>query len=183
VVLIDNAFRVIMDNARHGPSAIVIAGDPPAPLTAPAAPFQSFHVTTYLDVKFPQQSVNQYQFRIKGFFRIHPLLVVTAFGRHTRFFPFPVTHCENIRDDDYGDNGGYLAHAGGAQAAGKGAPGTPAPGKGGQGKDGHRDSASSNASGGSPLLSAAHVGIATGGLLAVLGALTLFWIRRRRSAA
>jgi hypothetical protein len=193
-VLIDNEYRVLLDNARHGPDAIVLAGDPAAPETAPAAPWKSFHVTTYLDVNFPTQSVDLYQFQIRGFFRVHPLLEVTSFGRHKRVFPFPVTHCENIRDDDHGNEIGRLH--GGALAGGKGAPGTPAPHKGDKDKNGGRGSdalvaggavhavprAGAAADEGTGLLNAGNVAVAAGALLTALGVPAAFWLRRRRSA-
>nr|WTB34965.1 hypothetical protein OG781_40770 [Streptomyces sp. NBC_00830] len=193
-MLIDNQFRAILDNGRHGPDAIVLAGDPPAPASSPAAPWKSFHVEKHLDVNSPTQNTDQYSFEIREFFRVHPLFVVRAFGHHKRVFPFPDTHCDNVAYDDY--RGERDVPYGSAPAEGKGAPGSPAPHEGLHDKSGRRESDTPVAGGavsalprdgaavgGAGPLSAKHIVIAVGGLLMVLGVSALAWLRRRRSAA
>ncbi|MFJ5121767.1 hypothetical protein [Kitasatospora sp. NPDC088548] len=195
VVLIDQNFRAILVNGRYGPEAIVIQGDSSSSSSSPAAPWNSFTVSTYLNVDYPTQSSNQYQWKIRDFFREHPLFVVRAFGRHERAFPFPATHCTNGQDD--GDRGDRAFPDGGEAADGRGASGSPSPlggdnpqngrpepetpGSGGTVRPLPRDTAASGRS--DRLLSAKHIGIAAGGLLMVLGMLATARLRRRRSAA
>ncbi|POX53853.1 hypothetical protein C3488_03935 [Streptomyces sp. Ru72] len=154
-------------------------------------------------MNYPTQTTAQYEFAIKGFFRVHPVFVVKAFDRHERAFPFPAAHCVNGEDaGDRGDHGGHGDHGrphGGTGAEGSGSSGSPVPQKGdhrrnGGGEQGtrvptgavppvpvSRDTAAA-ACGVGPL-SAKHILIAAVGLLMVLGMLATAWLRRRRSAA
>ncbi|WP_156178589.1 hypothetical protein [Saccharothrix sp. ST-888] len=148
-----------------------------------------------MDVNYPTQTSNQYEWKIRDFFREHPLFVVKAFDSHERAFPFPAAHC--IDDEDDGGRGNRAHPDGDGEAAeGRGASGSPSPQGGDQHQNGKsepetpgsggtirplpRDAAASGRSG--RLLSAKHIGIASGGLLMVLGMLATAWLRRRRSA-
>ncbi|MFD4530599.1 hypothetical protein ACFWNL_35775 [Kitasatospora sp. NPDC058397] len=196
VILIDQSFRIILKNGRHGPEALVLQGSTSSPSSSPAAPWDNFAPSTYLDVNYPTQTSNQYEWQIRDFFREHPLFVVKAFDRHERVFSFPATHCIDKHDGGErgdGDRGdGALLYGGGA-ADGSDPSGSPSPQATDRPQDGQ--SASETPSSGatipppprsaaaegrhSRLLSADHVGIAVGGLLVVLGVLATAWIRRR----
>ncbi|GHE10313.1 hypothetical protein [Streptomyces alanosinicus] len=168
VVLIDKDLRAILTNDRHGPEALVVQGDPGAPATSPAAPWDSFTVSTYLNVNYPTQTSGQYEFAIRDFFKVHPRFEVKTFDRHKRFFPFPATHCVDRQDDDDREDGAG-PHSGTTGKSGSPSPQT-VPG------------ANSAASWSDDFLSVEHILIAAGGLLMVLGALATVWLRRRRSA-
>lgn len=198
VVLIDQNFRVILRNGRRGPEALVLQRGPSSSSSSPAAPWDSFTVSTYLDVNYPTQTSNQYEWKIRDFFREHPLFVVKAFDRHERAFPFPAAHCIDDRDDgDHRDHGDHALPYGGEAADGSGASGSPSPQAGDHHQDGRREPETLGSGGtvrplprgakgagrSDRLLSAKHIGIAAGGLLMVLGMLTTAWLRRRRSAA
>lgn len=194
VVLIDQNFRVILKNGRRGPEALVLQGSSSSSPSSPAAPWDTWSPSTFLDVNYPTQTSNQYEWKIHGFFREHPVFVVKAFDNHERVFPFPAAHCINGRDD--GDRGDRAHPHGGEAGDGRGPSGSPSP----QGGDHHqngpggpetlgpkgtvrplpRDAAASGRS--DRLLSAKHIGIAAGGLLVVLGMSATAWHRRRRSA-
>ncbi|MGW5196758.1 hypothetical protein [Streptomyces spiralis] len=177
VVLIDKGLRAILTNGPRGPEALVIQGKS-ASSSSPTAPWDTFTVSTYLNVDFPIQTPGQYQFRIREFFRLHPLLEVRAFGVHKRFFPFPATHCRNDRDD--GDRGGGAPPKDGAVVDGNGALTSPSPQKGPGRTVASRDSEAAGWSGN--LLSVKKILVAAGGLLVVLGLLAAAWLQRRRSA-
>lgn len=203
VVLIDKGLRAILRNGRRGPEALVLQGSSASSSWSPAAPWDTFSVSTYLDVNYPTQTTAQYEFAIKGFFRVHPVFVVKAFDRHERAFPFPAAHC--IDGEDGEDDGGRGHRGdrgrphGGRGAEGRGSSGSPLPQKGDHRQSGGggqgtlapggavppvpvpRDTAT--AACGVDLLSAKHILIAAVGLLIVLGMLATAWLRRRRSAA
>ncbi len=172
VVLIDKGLRAILTNGPRGPEALVIEGSSTTS-SSPAAPWDTFTVSTYMNAEYPTQTSGQYQFAIREFFRLHPLLEVRAFGVHKRFFPFPATHCRNGRDD--GDRGGDGFPKDGAVVDGNGT----APQKGPE-KSSAPGSEAAGWSG--SLLSVRNIAIAAGGLLVVLGLLAAAWLRRRRSA-
>ncbi|AOR30772.1 hypothetical protein BFF78_06665 [Streptomyces fodineus] len=180
VVLIDKGLRAILINGRHGPEALVLQGSSSSS-SSPAAPWDTFSVSTYLDVTYPTQTSNQYEFAIRDFFKVHPLFEVKAFDRHKRRFPFPAAHCAD--DEDNGDReDGARPHGG---ADGSGPSGSPSPQhQNGKGETlapgGPRDSAAAGWS--TDLLSAKTIVIAVGGLLMILGTLAAAWLRRRRSA-
>ncbi|WBO65693.1 hypothetical protein [Streptomyces camelliae] len=194
-MLIDNNLRAILTDGRRGPEAVVLQGASGSSSSSPAAPWDSFTVLTYMDVNYPTQTDNQYEFAITDFFRVHPLFVVKAFDRHERTFPFPAAHCVNDQED--GDRGDGTRPHGGTTADGSGSSGSPFPQKGdhhqnGPGEQGTlapeatispvpRDGAAAGWSAG--LLNAKHIVIAAGGLLMVLGMLARAWLRRRRSAS
>ncbi|MBV2154965.1 hypothetical protein [Kitasatospora sp. SUK 42] len=181
---------MIMKNGPKGPEAIVIENA--SSEKSPSEPWDDFFVTSYLDVNFPVQTSNQYQWKIRDFFREHPVFEVKAFDDHKREFPFPVTHCNDGPDND--DRGGR-AHPSGGESAGASDP-SASPSS--QGEDGDKNGQSASAApsaGGTvhPLprdaaaagrhdgvLSAKHIGITAGGLLVVLGLLATAWTRRRR---
>ncbi|MDF3297494.1 hypothetical protein [Streptomyces tropicalis] len=173
-MLIDKNLRAILTNSRRGPEALVLQVDPDSAPKSPTAPWTGFSVSTYMDVTYPTQTTGQYEFAIREFFRVHPLLEVKAFDRHKRFFPFPATHCTD-REDDGDREDGARPH-GGATANGNGSPSprkgqeTPVPG----------DSGAAGWSAGR--LSAKRIVIAAGGVLLALGVLAAAWFRRRRSA-
>ncbi|MFJ2807863.1 hypothetical protein [Kitasatospora sp. NPDC087271] len=191
VVLIDQNFRIILKNGRYGPEALVLQGDASSSPSSPAAPWDSFNVSTYLDVNYPTQTSNQYEWQIRDFFREHPLFVVKAFDRHERVFSFPAAHCIDRHDD--GDRGDGAPPYGGGAADGSGASGSPSPQAGDNPQGGQpgpetpssgatippppRDAAAEGRN--NRLLSAKHIGIAVGGLLVVLGMLATAWLRRR----
>ncbi|MFI2206547.1 hypothetical protein ACH47Z_38535 [Streptomyces sp. NPDC020192] len=192
-MLIDKSLRAILTNGRRGPEALVLQGTPGSSSSSPAAPWTSFSVATYLDVKYFAQTSGQYEFEIRDFFRVHPLFVVKAFGRHERVFPFPAAHCINHEDDGdredradphggttdgHGSSGSPLPQKGNHQQNGQGERETLAPG--GTIPYGPHDNTAAGWSAG--LLSAKHIVIAVGGLLMVLGTLATAWLRRRRSA-
>ena len=184
VVLIDKNLRAILTNGRRGPEALVLQGAPASSSSSPTAPWDTFTVSTYLDVNYPTQTSGQYEFAIRDFFRVHPLFVVKAFDRHKRAFPFPAAHCVNDEDDKYDEGRGERARPHGGATADGGSSGHPAPRKGGhhqKGQGGPRATAAAGWSAG--LLSATHIVIAVGGLLMILGMLGLAWLRRHRSAA
>ncbi|MFB7504822.1 hypothetical protein [Streptomyces broussonetiae] len=162
VVLIDKGLRAILINGRRGPEAVVLQGSGPS--SAPAAPWNSFSVTTYLDVNYPTQTTAQYELAITEFFRVHPLFVVKAFDNHKRKFPFPAAHCHDGQDDGDREDG--------ARPRVGGPTSSPSPQKGGE-------STAAEWSTGFP--SAKGIVIAVGGLLMVLGTLAMVWLRRRRS--
>ncbi|MFB7667738.1 hypothetical protein ACFC1R_28065 [Kitasatospora sp. NPDC056138] len=209
-MLIEKSLRVFLRNGRRGPEALVLREDQPSSSSSPTAPWKSFTVSTYMDVRYPTQTERQYEFEIRDFFKVHPLLVVRAFDRHERVFRFPATHCVNDEDDhgrdehgrdgkgrDDGDRGDPALPHDGASADGNGSSGSPSPKEGdhpqnGQSKPGTPGSGStirplpsgSAAAGRSTgLLSARHIGIAAGGLLVLLGTLATAWLLRRRSGA
>ncbi|MEU8589564.1 hypothetical protein AB0C59_21590 [Streptomyces sp. NPDC048664] len=175
-MLIDKGLRAILIDGRYGPEALVLQGDSDSSSTSPAAPWDSFTVSTYLDVDYPSETSGQYQFEIHGFFRVHPIFVVKAFGRHARGFPFPAAHCVNGQNDGAREDG---AHGGGAPphggAAGSGSFGSPSP------RAVPRGSRAAAWSEG--LLSAKNIVIVAGGLLLALGVPAAAWLRRRGSAA
>ena len=196
VVLIDKNLRAILTNGRRGPEALVLQGAPASSSSSPTAPWDSFTVSTYMDVNYPTQTSAQYEFAIRDFFRVHPLFVVKAFDRHKRAFPFPAAHCVDDEDDKYdegrGDRGDRARPHGGATADGSGSSGKGDRRQNGQGEQqtvapggavspGPRATAAAGWSAG--LLSATHIVIAVGGLLMILGMLGLAWLRRHRSAA
>jgi hypothetical protein len=166
---------------------------------SPTAPWDNFTVSTYLDVNYPTQSTNQYEFAIHDFFRVHPLFVVKAFDRHERAFPFPAAHCDEHygHDGDRGDRGDRARPHGGTTADGSGSSGSPLPQKGDHHKNGQgeqrthapggavppalRNTAAVSCSAG--LLSAKHIVIAAGGLLMILGMMAAAWLRRHRAGA
>lgn len=195
VVLIDQSFRVILKNGRHGPEALVLQGSTSASPSSPAAPWDNFAPSTYLDVNYPTQTSNQYEWQIRDFFREHPLFVVKAFDRHERVFSFPATHCIDRHDGDHGDRDrgdGALLYRGGA-ADGSDPSGSPSPQATDSPQDGQSESATPSSGATVPppprsaaaegrhnrLLSAKHIGIAIGGLLMVLGVLATTRLRRR----
>ncbi|MEU4932259.1 hypothetical protein AB0G54_38135 [Streptomyces yokosukanensis] len=167
-MLIDKDLRAILINDRHGPEALVVAGNPGAPASSPAAPWDSFTVATYLDVGEPTNTSGLYAFEIRDFFRVHPRFLVKAFDRHERSFPFPATHCVDREDDDDRED------SAGPHGGTTGLSGSPSP----------RAVAgdSSAASWSDSLLSTKYILIAAGGLLMTLGGLAMAWLRRRRSA-
>jgi hypothetical protein len=177
VVLIDKGLRAILTNGPRGPEALVIAGSSTTS-SSPAAPWDTFTVSTYMNAEYPTQTSGQYAFAIREFFRLHPLLEVRAFGVHKRFFPFPATHCRNDRDD--GDRGGGAPPKDGAVVDGNGSPSSPAPQKGPGRTVSPRDTEAAGWSG--SLLSVKGILIAAGGLLVVAGLLAAAWFHRRRSA-
>ncbi|MGR6971754.1 hypothetical protein ACU639_19580 [Streptomyces cynarae] len=197
VVLIDKGLRAILRNGRRGPEALVLQGSSASSSWSPAAPWDTFSVSTYLDVNYPTQTTAQYEFEIKGFFRVHPVFVVKAFDRHERAFPFPAAHCVDGEDDGDRGHGGHRGHRGeggdrgdsgdrgdrgrphGGGAEGSGSSGSPVPQKGDHRVP--RDTAA--AACGVGLLSAKHIVIAVVGLLVILGVPATAWLRRRRSAA
>lgn len=173
VVLIDKNLRMVLINAQRGPEAILLHG--PADVSSPEAPWSSFTVAGYLSVMYPTKTSDRYQFEIRDFFRVHPLLVVKAFAHHKRVFPFPATHCID-EDDRGGGNDGARPH-GGASADGGDSSGSPA------GSASPSDPRDARAAGWSArLLSGKQIIFAAGGLLLILGTLALAWLRRRRSA-
>ncbi|MGW2644131.1 hypothetical protein ACWC2T_04250 [Streptomyces sp. NPDC001393] len=172
-MLIDKTLRAILTNGRRGPEALVLQGTPGSS-SSPAAPWTSFTVSTYLDVRYPTQTTGQYEFEIRDFFRVHPLFVVRAFDNHRRAFPFPATHCEKGKDD-----GDRARPHGGPTPGGSGSSGAPLPGRGAPSSVPHDSTA---AGWSTDLLSAKNVAIAAGGLLVVLGTLATAWLRRRGSA-
>ncbi|MBB4928482.1 hypothetical protein [Kitasatospora kifunensis] len=199
-MLIDKDFRAILKNGRRGPEAIVIQRSAASSPLSPAAPWTGFTVATYLDVRYPTQTENQYELEIRDFFKVHPLFVVRAFDNHERAFPFPAAHCANDHDDgdrEDGDRGDHALPHDGAAADGSSPSASPSPQEGTPSPNGQstpqalgsedtihplasRDAAADRSTG---LLSAKHIGIAACGLLAVLGMLATAWLRRRRSAA
>lgn len=196
VVLIDKSLRAILTNGRRGPEALVLTGSPGSSSLSPTAPWASFTVSTYLDVNYPTQTTNQYEFAIRDFFRVHPLFVVKAFDRHKRVFPFPAAHCDEDEHDDgdrrdrdrphggthpdgSGSSGHQLPRKRDHHQNGQGAQGTLAPG--GANAPVPRNTAAAGCSAG--LLSATHIVIAAGALLVILGLLAVARLRRGRSAA
>ncbi|WEO99839.1 hypothetical protein A6P39_040605 [Streptomyces sp. FXJ1.172] len=167
-MLIDKGLRAILINGRRGPEALVLQGSGPS--SSPAAPWDSFTVSTYLDVNYPTQTTAQYELAIKEFFRVHPVFVVKAFDNHERSFPFPAAHCHDGQDD--GDREDGTRPRGGKE--GSGSSSSPLPQKG-------RESAAAGWSAGLP--SAEYTVIAAGGWLTVVGMLAMGWLRRRRSDA
>ncbi|MFE0329274.1 hypothetical protein ACFW08_21290 [Streptomyces sp. NPDC058960] len=200
VVLIDKGLRAILRNGRRGPEALVLQGSSASSSWSPAAPWDTFSVSTYLDVNYPTQTTAQYEFAIKGFFRVHPVFVVKAFDRHERAFRFPAAHCIDGEDDGdrehHGDRGRPHGHRG---AEGRGPSGSPLPQKGDRRQTGGGEQGTLVPGGAVPpgsvprgmaaaacgvgLLSAKHILIAAVGLLMILGMLAAAWLRRRRSAA
>ncbi|MEU6506181.1 hypothetical protein [Streptomyces sp. NPDC046942] len=178
VVLVDKSLRAILTNGRRGPEALVLNGTSKS--SSPVAPWDSWSVATYLDVKYPTQTSGQYEFEIRDFFRVHPLFVVKALDNHKRVFPFPVTHCRDGQDDREDRDGPH----GGAIPDGSGKSGSPVPRKetvpGGTDSAGPRENTAAGWSAGLP--SALYIVLAAGGLLTVLGMLATAWLRRRRSA-
>lgn len=196
VVLIDRNFRAILTNSRRGPEALVLQGSPSSSSAPPEAPWNNFTVSTYMDVNYPTQTSNQYEFKIHGFFREHPVFVVKAFDRHERVFPFPAAHCVDGWDDDHhdGDRGDHARPHDGEAADGGGPSGAPSPQEGDHHQNG-QPAPEALASGGTNLplppddpaagrsagrLSAKRIGIAAGSSLLVLGVLATAWLRRRR---
>ncbi|MFJ9445183.1 hypothetical protein ACIRRH_25445 [Kitasatospora sp. NPDC101235] len=201
-MLIDKNLRAILINGRHGPEALVLQGDQSSPTAPPEAVWNSFTVSTYLDVNYPTQTTDRYQLKIRGFFRKHPVFVVKAFDRHERVFPFPATHCIDDYDHPDGDRGDHARPHDGEAAEGDGSSGTPSPQASGapspEGGDQHGngrpapetpasggtglplppDGAAAGSSAGRP--SAKRVGIAAGGLLMLLGVPATAWLHRRR---
>ncbi|MEU4586155.1 hypothetical protein AB0G34_08370 [Kitasatospora aureofaciens] len=199
-MLIDRTLRAILTNSRRGPEALVLQGSPPSSSSSPEAPWDNFSVSTYLDVNYPTQTSNQYEFQIRGFFREHPVFVVKAFDRHERAFPFAAARCvDDFYDDDHrhhedGDRDDHARPHDGVAADGGGPSGAPSPEGGDQGHNG-QPAPETSTSGGTSLspppggetfgesigrLGAKRIGIASGGLLMVLGALAAAWLRRRR---
>ncbi len=68
--------RAILKNCRRGPEAIIKST-------------KDGSVLTFLDVNIPFNTSGSYQFRIVGFFRRHPALLVQNFDRRPRWFYFP----------------------------------------------------------------------------------------------
>lgn len=199
VVLIDKNLRAILTNGRRGPEALVLQGSPGSSSSSPVAPWDNFTVSTYLDVNYPTQTANQYEFAIRDFFRVHPLFVVKAFDRHKRVFPFPAAHCDEDDEDGGGrrDRGDRARPHGGTGADGDGSSGNQLPRKGDHHQNGRGAQAPPAPGGAVPpvprntaaagcsadLLSAQNILIAVGGLLMILGMPAVAWLRRRRSAA
>ncbi|MFH8385368.1 hypothetical protein ACH4E7_31265 [Kitasatospora sp. NPDC018058] len=203
-MLIDRNFRAILTNSRRGPEALVLQGSPSSSSAPPEAPWDNFTVSTYLNVNYPTQTSNQYEFKIHGFFREHPVFEVKAFDRHERVFPFPAAHCIDGWDDDHhdGDRGDHARPHDGEAADGggpSGAPspqesGAPSPPEGDQHQNGHpAPEALTPGSTDLPLppdgeavgrsagrLSAKRIGIAAGSSLMLLGVLATAWLHRRR---
>ncbi|WBP85586.1 hypothetical protein [Kitasatospora cathayae] len=205
-MLIDRTLRAILTNSRRGPEALVLQGSPSSSSSSPEAPWDNFSVSTYMDVNYPTQTSNQYEFQIRGFFREHPVFVVKAFDRHERVFPFAAARCVDDYDDDHrhddGDRDDHARPHDGAAAEGRDPSGAPSPQESGspspqEGDHGHNGQTTPEtpASGGTSLppppdgtvvggsvgrLGAKRVGIATGGLLTVLGAVAAAWLHRRR---
>ncbi|MFJ9844615.1 hypothetical protein ACIRYZ_30045 [Kitasatospora sp. NPDC101155] len=194
-MLIDKTLRAILTNSRRGPEALVLQGSSSSSSSSssPEAPWDNFSVSTYLDVDYPTNTSGQYEFQIRGFFREHPVFVVKAFGRHERAFPFAAARCvDDYYDDDHrhhdGDRGDQDRQHDGAAADGGGPSAAPSPqesgspsptlGSGGTSLPLPPDDAAVGRNVGR--LSAKRLGIATGGLLMVLGALATAWLRRRR---
>ncbi|MBO1420357.1 hypothetical protein [Streptomyces sp. FH025] len=191
VILIDAKYRVILKNGPKGPEALVIENA--SSEKSPSEPWDDFFVTSYLDVNYPSQTSNQYQWKIRDFFWEHPLFEVKAFDDHRREFPFPATHCIDDRDGgrDGGGRGGHGHPSDGETTDASDPSGSPSP----QGKEHDQDAQPTPSSTGShhplPLgaagegrrdrtLSAKHIGFVGGGLLLVLGTLATTWARRRR---
>ncbi|MEU6774905.1 hypothetical protein [Streptomyces sp. NPDC046759] len=177
VVLIDKTLRAILTNGRRGPEATVLQGDTGS-ASSPVAPWTTFSVSTYLNVNYPTQTTSQYEFRIRAFYRVHPLFEVKAFDNHRRLFPFPAAHCDSGKDDAERGNG--APPHGGATPNGRGSSGSPLPGAGALSPV-PRDSTAAGWSTG--LLSAKNIAIGVGTLLVLLGTLATAWLRRRRSSA
>ncbi|MDF3287987.1 hypothetical protein [Streptomyces silvisoli] len=68
--------RAILKNCRRGPIAIIKST-------------KDGSVLTFLDVNIPFNTSGSYQFRIVGFYRRHPALLVQNFDRRPRWFYFP----------------------------------------------------------------------------------------------
>ncbi|MFG3206536.1 hypothetical protein [Streptomyces sp. NPDC048192] len=169
-MLIDKNLRMVLINAQRGPEAILLQG--PANVSSPEAPWSSFTVVGYLSVMYPTKTSDRYQFEIRDFFRVHPLLVVKAFAQHKRVFPFPATHC--IDEDDRGGGKDGARPHGGASADGGDSSGSPA------GSANPSDPSDARAADWSAsLLSGKHIMFAAGGLLLILGTLALARLRRR----
>ncbi|MER6381640.1 hypothetical protein [Streptomyces sp. NPDC001250] len=161
-MLIDQGLRAILTNGRRGPEALVLVGSGSS--SSPEAPWTTFSVTTYLNVNYPTQTTNQYQLKIRDFFRVHPFFEVKAFDDHKRAFPFPVAHCRDGQDDDDREDAA-------GPHGGSGPSSSPSPQKGREG---------AAASWSTSLLSAKYIVIAVGGSLMVLGLPAMAWLRRRR---
>ncbi|MFF3908377.1 hypothetical protein ACFYZJ_20875 [Streptomyces sp. NPDC001848] len=199
VVLIDKGLRAILTNGRRGPEALVLQGSSSSSAW-PTAPWDTWSVSTYLDVNYPTQTTNQYEFRIRGFFRVHPIFEVKAFDRHERDFRFPAAHC--VDDEDGGDRGHRGDRGrphGGGRAEGRGSSGSVAPQEGDHRENGGSGQGNPAGGGAAPpgaaprdtaaaacgvgLLSVKNILIAAGGVLMILGMAATAWLRRRRSAA
>ncbi|MFF3910567.1 hypothetical protein ACFYZJ_32525 [Streptomyces sp. NPDC001848] len=176
VVLIDKSLRVILTNGRRGPEALFLEGDSGFSPSSPVKPWTTFSPESYMDVNHRTHDTKEYNFEIRGFFRVHPLFVAKSFDRHERVFLFPAAHCINDHHD--GDRAG--PHRG-KTAGGNGSSGSRRPMLSSPGtlSPVSRDTAAAGCIAG--LLSAKYIVIAVGGLLMVLGMLAVAWLRRRRS--
>ncbi|AKJ12681.1 hypothetical protein ABB07_22420 [Streptomyces incarnatus] len=178
VVLVAPDLRAILTNGPRGPEALVISGKSSSS-SSPAATWDTFTVSTYLSVDYPNQTSGQYEFSIRQFFRVHPIFEVRTFGVHKRVFPFPATHCRNSRDD--GDGGPGARPRDGAVVDGNGPSNSPAPRKGAPGRTASaQDGAAVGWS--RSLLGVTGIVSAAAGLLVVLGFLAAARLRRRRSS-
>ncbi|MCQ4040941.1 hypothetical protein ACFOSC_09480 [Streptantibioticus rubrisoli] len=74
--LLYKGVRAILKNCRRGPEAIIKST-------------QDGSVLTFLDVNIPFNTSGSHQFRIVGFYRRHPALLVQNFDRRPRWFYFP----------------------------------------------------------------------------------------------
>jgi hypothetical protein len=87
-IIIAKGLRAELFNGRRGPTAIIRST-------------KDNTVQTFLDVNWNPQTTASVQLRIRGFFKIHPILVVKDFDKHKRFFLFPIRRCRNFHFSDH----------------------------------------------------------------------------------
>jgi hypothetical protein len=82
-LVIAKGLKAELFNGRRGPTAIIRST-------------KDNSVQTFLDVNWNPQTTGSVQLKIRGFFKIHPILVVKDFDKHKRVFFFPIRRCRNF---------------------------------------------------------------------------------------
>ncbi|MBV9022368.1 MAG: hypothetical protein JO362_00850 [Streptomycetaceae bacterium] len=87
-LVIGKGLKADLFNGRRGPTAVIRST-------------KDNSVQTFLDVDWNPQTTGSFQLKIRGFFKIHPILVVKDFGKHKRFFLFPIRRCRTFSFGDH----------------------------------------------------------------------------------